>query len=66
MAARTRREALKDLAENYTVAHPNEGPSRIASERVFVWHQVGRLKKQNAHFGRFLAACLQLVYSAAL
>ncbi|CAD5224927.1 unnamed protein product [Bursaphelenchus okinawaensis] len=31
MAARTRREALKDLAENYVTAHPNEGPSRIAS-----------------------------------
>uniref|UniRef100_A0AC34F1L5 Rap-GAP domain-containing protein n=1 Tax=Panagrolaimus sp. ES5 TaxID=591445 RepID=A0AC34F1L5_9BILA len=30
MAARTRREALKDLAENYVTAHPNEGPSRIA------------------------------------
>lgn len=32
MAARTRREALKDLAENYVTAHPNEGPSRIASK----------------------------------
>jgi len=31
MAARTRREALKDLAENYVTTHPNEGPSRIAS-----------------------------------
>uniref|UniRef100_A0A7E4VCY1 Rap-GAP domain-containing protein n=1 Tax=Panagrellus redivivus TaxID=6233 RepID=A0A7E4VCY1_PANRE len=30
MAARTRREALKDLAENYVTAHQNEGPSRIA------------------------------------
>lgn len=25
MAARTRREALKDLAENYVTTHPNEG-----------------------------------------
>uniref|UniRef100_A0AC35TX01 Rap-GAP domain-containing protein n=1 Tax=Rhabditophanes sp. KR3021 TaxID=114890 RepID=A0AC35TX01_9BILA len=31
MAARARRESLKDLAENYVVAHSNEGPSRIAS-----------------------------------
>lgn len=31
MAARTRREALKDLADHYVTAHPNEGPSRIAS-----------------------------------
>ncbi|KAI6237052.1 Rap ran-GAP domain containing protein [Aphelenchoides besseyi] len=31
MAARTRREALKDLAENHVMSHPNEGPSRIAS-----------------------------------
>lgn len=32
MAARTRREALKDLSENYVTTHLNEGPSRIASE----------------------------------
>uniref|UniRef100_A0A914ZJN7 Signal-induced proliferation-associated 1-like protein 2 n=2 Tax=Parascaris TaxID=6254 RepID=A0A914ZJN7_PARUN len=31
MAARTRREALKELVENFVSAHPNEGPSRIAS-----------------------------------
>uniref|UniRef100_A0A0K0FAP0 Signal-induced proliferation-associated 1-like protein 1 (inferred by orthology to a human protein) n=1 Tax=Strongyloides venezuelensis TaxID=75913 RepID=A0A0K0FAP0_STRVS len=31
MAARARRESLKDLAENYVAAHPNEVPSRIAS-----------------------------------
>lgn len=31
MAARTRREALKDLVENYAAAHANEGASRIAS-----------------------------------
>lgn len=35
MAARTRREALKDLAENYVTAHPNEGPSRIASKFLY-------------------------------
>lgn len=33
MAARTRRETLKDLAENY-VSTQNEGPARIAS-RIF-------------------------------
>ncbi|GMR58748.1 hypothetical protein PMAYCL1PPCAC_28943 [Pristionchus mayeri] len=31
MASRTRREALKDLAENYVGPHPNDGASRIAS-----------------------------------
>ena len=31
MAARTRREALRDLVENYVGPHQNEGPSRIAS-----------------------------------
>ncbi|CAJ0586191.1 unnamed protein product, partial [Mesorhabditis spiculigera] len=31
MAARTRREALRDLVENHGGAHPNEGPARIAS-----------------------------------
>uniref|UniRef100_A0A0N4Z8W4 Rap-GAP domain-containing protein n=1 Tax=Parastrongyloides trichosuri TaxID=131310 RepID=A0A0N4Z8W4_PARTI len=31
MAARARRESLKDLVENYVAAHPNEVPSRIAS-----------------------------------
>jgi hypothetical protein len=38
MAARTRREALKDLAENYVTAHPNEGPSRIASRSTLNLH----------------------------
>lgn len=33
MAARTRREALRDLAENYVGTHQNEGPSRIASKQ---------------------------------
>uniref|UniRef100_A0A0N5D913 Rap-GAP domain-containing protein n=1 Tax=Thelazia callipaeda TaxID=103827 RepID=A0A0N5D913_THECL len=31
MAARTRREALKEIAENFVSAHPNEGASKIAS-----------------------------------
>ncbi|VDK75201.1 unnamed protein product [Anisakis simplex] len=31
MAARTRREALKELTENFVTAHPNDGPARIAS-----------------------------------
>lgn len=31
MAARTRREVLKDLAENHCAPHGSEGPSRIAS-----------------------------------
>lgn len=31
MAARTRREALRDLVENYVGPHQNEGASKIAS-----------------------------------
>ncbi|KAI1711804.1 rap/ran-GAP domain-containing protein [Ditylenchus destructor] len=44
MAARTRREALKDLAENYVTAHSNEGPSRIASR--FLGGSVKRKERQ--------------------
>ncbi|KAI6233275.1 Signal-induced proliferation-associated 1-like protein 2 [Aphelenchoides fujianensis] len=44
MAARTRREALKDLAENHVMAHPNEGPSRIASR--FLGGSVKRKERQ--------------------
>jgi hypothetical protein len=36
MAARTRREALKDLAENHVTAHSNDGPSRIASKYTYI------------------------------
>ncbi|CAJ0591203.1 unnamed protein product [Cylicocyclus nassatus] len=45
MAARTRREALRDLAENYTGTHQNEGPSRIASR--FLGGSVKRRERQN-------------------
>lgn len=34
MAARTRREALKEITENFASAHPNDGPSKIASKIV--------------------------------
>ena len=37
MAARTRREALKDLVENYLGPHQNEGASKIASRAYFIW-----------------------------
>ncbi|RCN24476.1 Rap/ran-GAP, partial [Ancylostoma caninum] len=45
MAARTRREALRDLAENYVGTHQNEGPSRIASR--FLGGSVKRRERQN-------------------
>lgn len=35
MAARTRREALKEVAENFASAHPNDGPAKIASKYFF-------------------------------
>ncbi|RCN29501.1 Rap/ran-GAP, partial [Ancylostoma caninum] len=44
MAARTRREALRDLAENYVGTHQNEGPSRIASR--FLGGSVKRRERQ--------------------
>ncbi|KJH53689.1 Rap/ran-GAP [Dictyocaulus viviparus] len=45
MAARTRREALRDLAENYVGTHQNEGASRIASR--FLGGSVKRRERQN-------------------
>lgn len=44
MAKRTRREALKELVENYVTTHSNEGPSRIASR--FLGGSVKRKEKQ--------------------
>lgn len=35
MAARTRREALKEIVENFTSSHPNDGPGKIASTSYF-------------------------------
>ncbi|CAI4226744.1 unnamed protein product [Auanema sp. JU1783] len=45
MAARTRREALRDLCENYVGPHQNEGPSRIASR--FLGGSVKRRERHN-------------------
>lgn len=45
MAARTRREALRDLVENYVGPHQNEGPSRIASR--FLGGSVKRRERIN-------------------
>ncbi|MCP9256952.1 hypothetical protein DINM_000134 [Dirofilaria immitis] len=41
MAARTRREALKEIAENFASAHPNDGPAKIASRFL-----VGSVKRK--------------------
>ncbi|CAG9536350.1 unnamed protein product [Cercopithifilaria johnstoni] len=41
MAARTRREALKEVAENFASGHPNDGPARIASRFL-----VGSVKRK--------------------
>uniref|UniRef100_A0A8R1HVM3 Rap-GAP domain-containing protein n=1 Tax=Caenorhabditis japonica TaxID=281687 RepID=A0A8R1HVM3_CAEJA len=45
MAARTRREALRDLVENYVGPHQNEGASKIASR--FLGGSVKRKERQN-------------------
>ncbi|PAV79175.1 hypothetical protein WR25_24180 [Diploscapter pachys] len=45
MAARTRREALKDLVENYLGPHQNEGASKIASR--FLGGSVKRRERHN-------------------
>ncbi|OZC05198.1 hypothetical protein X798_07817 [Onchocerca flexuosa] len=41
MAARTRREALKEIAENFASAYPNDGPAKIASRFL-----VGSVKRK--------------------
>ncbi|NP_001360531.1 Rap-GAP domain-containing protein [Caenorhabditis elegans] len=45
MAARTRREALRDLVENYVGPHQNEGASKIASR--FLGGSVKRKERHN-------------------
>uniref|UniRef100_A0A914WBE5 Uncharacterized protein n=1 Tax=Plectus sambesii TaxID=2011161 RepID=A0A914WBE5_9BILA len=55
MAARTRREALKDLAENHVAAYGNEGPSRIASR--FLGGSVKRKDKTTPR--PILAECIR-------
>lgn len=54
MAARTRREALKDLSENYVTTHSNEGPARIASNKFAIFSQKNNLFEH-----------VQVVFSAA-
>ncbi|CAD6196096.1 unnamed protein product [Caenorhabditis auriculariae] len=45
MAARTRKEALRDLVENYVGSHQNEGASKIASR--FLGGSVKRRERHN-------------------
>lgn len=40
MAARTRREALKEVAENFASALPNDGPAKIASKFKYYFSKV--------------------------
>ncbi|VIO98373.1 Rap/ran-GAP family protein [Brugia malayi] len=47
MAARTRREALKEIAENFSSAHPNDGPAKIASRFL-----VGSVKRKERSLPR--------------
>ncbi|KAL3985067.1 Rap/ran-GAP family protein [Acanthocheilonema viteae] len=47
MAARTRREALKEVAENFASAHPNDGPAKIASRFL-----VGSVKRKERSLPR--------------
>ncbi|EJD75290.1 rap/ran-GAP family protein [Loa loa] len=47
MAARTRREALKEIAENFASTHPNDGPAKIASRFL-----VGSVKRKERSLPR--------------
>uniref|UniRef100_A0A158Q804 Rap-GAP domain-containing protein n=1 Tax=Elaeophora elaphi TaxID=1147741 RepID=A0A158Q804_9BILA len=47
MAARTRREALKEVAENFASTYPNDGPAKIASRFL-----VGSVKRKERSLPR--------------